>query len=153
MMSGYYHQAPNFLTVDGVSFVRSGDLGFLHDGHLYVCGRKKAVIIVNGRNIFAADVENIVLETCGQYLRAGAIAAVAIDDGTKEHLCIVAEVKMSSFLDASSRSAIHSCIHRAVFTSMHLTVHQICLLAKHSLEKTSSGKLQRYKYKQYFENY
>ena len=153
MMSGYYHKAPNFFTVDGVSFVRSGDLGFLHDGHLYVCGRKKAVIIVNGRNVFAADVEHVVLETCGQYLRAGAIAAVAVDDGAEEQLCIVAEVKMSSYLNASSRLVIHSCIRRAVFTSMHLTVHKICLLAKHSLEKTSSGKLQRYKYKQYFDNY
>ncbi|MEZ5322770.1 MAG: fatty acyl-AMP ligase [Microthrixaceae bacterium] len=81
-------------------YLRTGDLGFLLDGELYVAGRIKDVIIVRGRNIYPQDIELLVESVDG--VRAGCIAAFSVtdDDGATEGLGIVAEVKPGADLDA-----------------------------------------------------
>ncbi len=81
----------NATLADGRSgYCRSGDLGFIHDGQLYVTGRIRDVIILRGRNLFPQDIESTVIETLGT--EAGQCAALAVEGGRGEALAIVAEL-------------------------------------------------------------
>ena len=80
---------------DKDGYLRTGDLGFLHSGELFVCGRLKDLIIVRGSNHYPQDIEKSV-ERCAAgvaYLRAGCSAAFAVKDSTVgEKLVILVEV-------------------------------------------------------------
>ena len=73
------------------SWVRTGDLGFLHRGELFICGRLKDMIIVNGRNIFPQDIESTAEGTDAR-LRRGCSAAFATSEDSAE-VCIVVEFR------------------------------------------------------------
>src|SRR5262249_44872013 len=75
----------------GEAFLRTGDLGFLHDGELFVTGRLKDLIIIRGRNVYPQDVEWTV-EHCHPALRAEGGAAFAVEAGGEERLVVVHEV-------------------------------------------------------------
>ena len=95
--SGYWNQPKEtekvFLRMlddsDG-PFLRTGDLGFVKDGELFVTGRLKDMIILRGRNIYPQDIEWTV-ERCHGALRAGGSSAFAVDIGGTERLAIVQE--------------------------------------------------------------
>ena len=74
------------------SFLRTGDLGFLRDGELFVTGRLKDMIILRGRNIYPQDVE-WAAERCHPALRAGGAAAFSVEVAGEERLAIVLEVE------------------------------------------------------------
>ncbi len=146
MMSGYYLRPDDeaFGNADGKRWVMTGDLGFVHDGCLYIKGRKKDVIILNGRNIVSTDVEWVLQENFPE-LRPGNIAAVPFYENEEEKLGIVAELR--DHLVAPSRKAMR----RAMYEAMEVPLHRILFVKKRTLPKTSSGKLQRYKCREYFE--
>src|SRR5262249_1250708 len=73
-------------------FLRTGDLGFVRDGELYVTGRLKDLIIIRGTNHYPQDIEWTV-EQCHSALRPGAGAAFTVEDGGDEHLVIVQEAE------------------------------------------------------------
>lgn len=127
---------------DAGPFLRTGDLGFLHEGSLYVTGRLKDVIIVDGANHYPQDIEHTV-ETSHPAVRPGCSAAFAVDGETSEHVIVVAEVNGAP-LGASEAKSILSAIRRAVRDRHDLRVHKICLILPRTIHKTSSGKLQRH---------
>ena len=75
-------------------WLRSGDLGFLHDGELYVCGRLKDMLIVRGLNYYPQDIEALVEEDTR--IRKGCVAAFACEADGREALVVVAELKRSA---------------------------------------------------------
>ncbi|HEY9735002.1 MAG TPA: AMP-binding protein [Trichocoleus sp.] len=123
-------------------FLRTGDLGFLHDGELYVTGRLKDLIIIRGRNHYPQDVEATV-EAAHEALRAGAGAAFSVDLGEAEQLVIVQELERSHLRKADPEE-VCAAIRRQVAQQHELQVAAIVLLKTNSLPKTSSGKIQRY---------
>ena len=73
-------------------YLRTGDIGFFHDGELYVCGRIKDMIILRGQNYYPHDIENVVEKSSG-LIRHNCVAAFQIQEDSEPALAIVAEVK------------------------------------------------------------
>lgn len=121
--------------------LRTGDLGFLKDGHLYVTGRLKDLIIIRGRNHYPHDIEQTV-EASHPALRPSCTAAFSIDVDGEERLAIVQEVKRSALRDLNVDEVV-AAIRQAVSEVHELQVHTIALIKTATIPKTSSGKIRR----------
>lgn len=121
-------------------YLRTGDLGFLFDGELFVTGRLKDMIIVRGVNRYPQDIEATV-EKSSDRLRATASAAFAVDYEGRERLVIVSEVirgKNENWDD------VIKAIRREVTADHELPPDAVFLVRHGSIPKTSSGKIQRH---------
>jgi len=129
-------------------YLRTGDLGFFDDGELFVTGRLKDLIIVRGRNHYPQDIEHAVEDACG-LVRAGSIAAFAVDVEGRERVVVVAELERGRRDPAEIASAFEA-IRRRLATEHELSVEAIVLVRPNSVPKTSSGKIQRHACKRQF---
>ncbi|GGO90207.1 fatty acyl-AMP ligase [Wenjunlia tyrosinilytica] len=120
----------------GERFLRTGDLGFLHDGQLFVTGRAKDVIIIAGANHYPQDIEATV-EACHPAVREMGACAVAVDDGVRERLVVLVETT-----DPPTEEVKRE-IRRAVHAKHRIQVHEVVLLEPGTLPLTTTGKLQR----------
>jgi len=123
------------------TFLRTGDLGFMHEGQLYITGRRKDLVIIRGKNHYPQDIEQTV-EQVHPELRPGASAVVSVEKDEEERLVILQEVQRGQLSDQAS-SEIISAIREAVSVHHELQPYAIVLLARKSVLKTSSGKVQR----------
>lgn len=121
-------------------FLRTGDLGFLFGGQLYVTGRLKDMIIVRGVNRYPQDIEETV-ERASSVVQAGAVGAFAMEYEGREQLAVVAETVR--IRDADWDAEIQS-IRRAVTEEHDLPPDAVYLVRNSSVPKTSSGKIQRH---------
>ena len=124
---------------DDRHFLRTGDLGFMDQGELFITGRLKDMIIVRGVNRYPQDLEATV-EQCDKRLRAGGAAAFSVEHWDREHLVIVCEVerKQNEALDGLMDKV------RTEITAQHdLAPDALVLVRAGSVPKTSSGKVQR----------
>jgi acyl-CoA synthetase (AMP-forming)/AMP-acid ligase II len=119
-------------------FLRTGDLGFLRDGELYVTGRAKDLVVVAGRNYYPSDIELAAQTVPGVRRNAGAAFAVRTDG--REHVVVVTEVADRDGLDPHG---VVEGIRRAVAQSLDLQVQGVALVRPRTMPKTSSGKIQR----------
>ncbi|MCP2288109.1 AMP-binding enzyme [Nocardia amikacinitolerans] len=120
-------------------YLRSGDLGALVDGELYVVGRRKDLVIVGGRNYYPQDIEHTV-ENADPRIRRGCTAAFAVDREGGEELIVVAEVKADADPDTA---ALTAALRAAVSVDHSITPARVVLVRAGTVPKTSSGKLQR----------
>ncbi|MBS0447557.1 MAG: fatty acyl-AMP ligase [Proteobacteria bacterium] len=126
---------------DGRAYLRTGDLGFLCDGELYITGRIKDLIIIRGRNHYPHDIE-LTVARAHPALRAGHGAAFGIDVQGRERLLVVQEVRAQA-LDEAAVSEIVGNIREAVSDEHEIQVHRAVLVRPGTIPKTSSGKIQR----------
>lgn len=154
-------------------FLRTGDYGFLAGSELYVTGRLKDVIIINGRNHYPQDIEWTVIQSYPG-IRPNCAAAFSIIEGGEERLIVVAELErnyinryqkngkksssqppqLNNFVPPTSLTAdsepsavekdILTQIRRAVAKEHDLHIHTLLLLKPGNIPKTSSGKIQRF---------
>jgi len=122
-------------------YLRTGDLGFMHEGELYVCGRIKDMIILRGQNYYPHDIENVVEKSSG-LIRHNCVAAFQIHEDNEPALAIVAEVKNPKILPDARKIAA------AVRNYLNVEVAVISLIAPRAVPRTSSGKTMRHKTKQ-----
>ena len=139
-------------------YLRTGDLGFLKEGELFVTGRRKDLIIIAGSNHYPQDIE-LTAERSHKDLRPASCAAFSIDDAG-ERLIVAIEVERYHRPDAqngnhseesrrrrvstSGAKDIVKAIQYAVAEQHELQIHQVVLLKAGSISKTSSGKIQRH---------
>ncbi len=128
-------------TDDG-PWLRTGDLGFIHEGQLYVSGRLKDLIIIRGSNFFPNDIE-FSLENAHEAIRKNATTAFSVDSEAEEKLVLVAEVERT-FMRNLPEDEIFEAIRTAVITEHGIQPHAIALIRTGSILKTSSGKIRRY---------
>ncbi len=121
-------------------YLRTGDMGFFHDGELFVCGRIKDMIIIRGQNYYPQDIEAVVEKASG-LIRTNCVAAFQINEDSEPALAIVAEVKNPKALPDALKIAA------AVRNCLNVEVALISFVASHSIPRTSSGKTMRHKTK------
>jgi acyl-CoA synthetase (AMP-forming)/AMP-acid ligase II/acyl carrier protein len=122
-------------------FLRTGDLGFIQSGELFVTGRLKELIIIRGRNHYPHDIEWTV-QSSHAALRSGGGAAFSVEANGVERLVIVQEVERSVVRQLAAEE-VFAALRRAISENHHLQVYAIALLKPGSIPKTSSGKIQR----------
>jgi 8-amino-7-oxononanoate synthase/acyl carrier protein len=129
-------------------YLRTGDLGFFDEGELFVTGRLKDLIIIRGRNHYPQDIEHAV-EEASPLVRAGSVAAFAVDVDGRERVVVVAEVERGR-RDAAEVAAAFDAIRKRLATEHEVAVEAIVLVRPNSIPKTSSGKIQRHACKRQF---
>lgn len=156
---GYWHQPEQTreifeaqpVSADG-AWLRTGDLGALVEGELYVLGRIKDLIIIDGANHAPQDIE-LTVERSDDRIRPGCCAAFSIEEDQQEKLVIVYEIREG--ISEAELPAVHQSIlgniRRAVSREHNLRLHDALVLEPRSIPKTSSGKLQRFACRQLFE--
>jgi acyl-CoA synthetase (AMP-forming)/AMP-acid ligase II len=118
-------------------FLRTGDLGFLRDGVLYVTGRIKDVMIIRGQNIYPQDLEAVARSAVPN---AGEAAAFALAEGSTERAALVIEAPKPIPADLSS---MLDAVRAAVSTHNGIELEHVVFTDRRALPKTSSGKIQR----------
>ena len=121
-------------------FLRTGDLGCLEAGELFVTGRIKDLIIVAGRNHYPQDIEQTVRD-CHPSIVPGGGVACALEEGERERLLIVQEVTGRPAEELAAE--IEAKIRVAVATEHEVVVDDIVLIPRGAIPKTTSGKLRR----------
>ncbi len=124
------------------SFLRTGDLGFIHNGELFITGRLKDLIIIRGQNHYPQDIE-VTVEQSHPALRITGGAAFSIEVNGVERLVITQEVKRH-YLRHLDVDEVVAAIRQTISQVHELQVYAILLLRTGSIPKTSSGKIQRY---------
>ncbi len=139
---GYYKRPDATAALFRDGWLCTGDLAYLLDGELVLCGRIKDVIIVGGRNVFPEDIERAVGVLDG--VRAGNVIAFGMEGYKgKESVVVVAEVRVSE--TSGGHDEIRERIHHRTLEVCGLPPRDVMLVEPGTLPKTSSGKLQRAK--------
>jgi acyl-CoA synthetase (AMP-forming)/AMP-acid ligase II len=120
-------------------FLRTGDLGFVRDGELFVTGRLKDLMIVRGRNHYPQDIENTVVGVSSA-IRPGTCAAFSVDSGTEEKLVLILEMPRPR---PERFDVLAGDIRQAVVGAHELQVSSIVLVRPGAIPRTSSGKARR----------
>jgi fatty-acyl-CoA synthase len=154
--SGYYNEPELTAASFKDGWLYTGDLGYVADGEVYICGRLKDIIIIRGRNFYPQDIEWVVSELPG--VRRGNVVAFAVSVAElasmaapatepaplEEQLVVCAEAFQA---DAAG---LREAISQAVTAELGLSVYRVEIAPQGALPRTSSGKPQRRKTKQMF---
>ncbi|MFH1796216.1 MAG: fatty acyl-AMP ligase [Pseudomonadota bacterium] len=119
-------------------FLRTGDMGFMRQGELYVCGRRKDMIIIRGENHYPQDIERMV-EDRSPLVHKGGVAAFEIAGGDDEPIVVV----VAEVLDAGRLPEPRDLV-RHVLESLGVRISRLLFVPRRAVDKTSSGKLRRF---------
>lgn len=126
---------------DGKYYLRTGDMGFIHEGMLFVTGRIKEMLIVRGRNLYPYDIEH----TCNSYQYASGnngASVFTIDVDRESKLAAVVEIQRKPFNECDHRELIKD-LQEAVMARHNIVFDQLVLVKPGTIPKTSSGKIKR----------
>jgi acyl-CoA synthetase (AMP-forming)/AMP-acid ligase II/alkylation response protein AidB-like acyl-CoA dehydrogenase len=126
---------------DGRTWLRTGDIGFMHDGQLHISSRLKDLVIVHGLNYYPQDIE-WTAQSAHPLLRADNGAAFGIEADGEERLCIVQEIERPPD-SVEALEAIIAGIREAVINEHGVVPYAVTLIHAGSIPKTTSGKIQR----------
>jgi fatty-acyl-CoA synthase len=149
VMQGYHADPDATRKAFAGGYLRTGDLGYVADGEVYVCGRSKEVIIVNGRNYYPQDIEWEASQVEG--VRKGNVIAFGTMTGPGDRERVVVAFE-TSVTDEAGKLHLVTEVRKAIQQAVGLTVDDIVPLAPGVLPKTSSGKLQRSKTRELYES-
>lgn len=129
-------------------FLRTGDLGFLHKGEVFICGRSKDLIIVRGSNHYPQDIERTV-EKADPRIRPGCSAAFSMAASTSsnsshtESVVYIAEIKDGNDTSETSLGMMVDAIRKLVASDHGFALSNVCILRQKTIPKTTSGKIAR----------
>ncbi len=120
-------------------FLRTGDLGFMHDGQVFITGRLKDLLIIAGRNFYPQDIERSI-EACHPDIRPGHCAAFSVESDRQEHLVVMQEVALGR---RPNLDAFIGSIQMAIMQGHGLSAGAILAVRPGTIPLTSSGKIRR----------
>jgi long-chain fatty acid adenylyltransferase FadD28 len=123
------------------AWLRTGDLGFIYDGELFVVGRIKDMVIVRGRNHYPDDIEATIQEVTG-----GRVAAISVQDDRSEQLVAIIEVKKRGATEEEvlqSYATVKRDVTSAISTTHGITAADLVLVPRGAIPITTSGKIRR----------
>lgn len=123
------------------TYLRTGDLGFLHDNELYVTGRIKDLIILYGKNHYPQDIEYSLMHS-PLHRVLGKCAAFVIQEDHEYKLTVMCEVK-NRFMDEATQDTLFNDIFELIYQNHQLEVHTIALIPLKAMPHTTSGKIRR----------
>ena len=146
---GYWNDAvktkENFaVQLKGKKYFKTGDLGIYSNNNLYIAGRIKDLIIINGRNYYPQDIEHLT-GIAHDYMVPNSVAAFTVN----EKLVVVAEVILNKQTD---KEQIINAVISNISTELELPIDELVLVRKGTLSKTTSGKIQRSACREFFLN-
>lgn len=142
MLTGYYNRPDATRKAFHRGWLLTGDLGFLHQGEVYVIGRKKDLIIVGGKNIFPQDLENLAYTVKGIHPGRAVAFGLMNDSLGTEEVVIVAECE-SGLDDPRILEDLEAKIRLALIQGSEITPRQVKVVPPPWILKTSSGKTAR----------
>ncbi|HEV8150250.1 MAG TPA: hypothetical protein VGP61_08715, partial [Gemmatimonadales bacterium] len=148
VMQGYFEQPDSSARALRNGWLHTGDEGYLSHGDLYVCGRQKDIVIVNGRNFYPEDLEWAVGELPG--VRSGNVVAFGVGglgSGERERVVVVVESK-----GKLAASQLGAEVRRRIVDSVGLQVDEVVIARPGTVQRTSSGKVKRSLLKSQFES-
>lgn len=126
---------------DGRYYLRTGDMGFIHKGMLFIAGRIKEILIIRGRNFYPYDIES----TCNNYHYAvgnNGASVFTIDEGGESKLVAIVEIKKRAFAECD-RDRMKNDLQEAVMDRHNITFDKLVLVKPGTIPKTTSGKIKR----------
>ena len=140
MLTGYYHRPDETEKTMLDGWFKTGDLGYLADGELYISGRKKDMIIVGGKNIYPQDIEYLSMQVKGVHQgRVVAFGVINEKIGTEE-VVVVAEIEAEMMRE---NDQIKEQIRKTIAQNSAITLKDAYVVQPKWLIKTSSGKIAR----------
>ncbi|MCR8843803.1 amino acid adenylation domain-containing protein [Paenibacillus sp. SC116] len=144
--SGYYNnESATTERITKSGWLRTGDLGFMRNGRLYVTGRAKDILFVNGQNVYPHDIERICENV--EPIKLGTIAACGVSNPETKSDDVLLFVAHHGKIDAFAPLAL--TLHSHVQQQLGIAVKHVIPVAK--LPKTTSGKIQRYKLSEWYD--
>ena len=134
--------AAAFVEHHGATWLRTGDLGALSDGELFITGRLKDMLIVRGRNLYPQDLERAVEEQVPR-IRKGRVAVFPVDQDGREAIGVAAEAGRGALNGGDGAQALADAVVRAVAEACGDPPAVVVLLNPGGLPRTTSGKIQR----------
>ena len=148
VMGGYFGQPEVSAHTLRDGWLHTGDEGYLSHGELYVCGRQKDIVIVNGRNFYPEDLEWAVGELPG--VRSGNVVALGVGGlGTGDRERVVVVVESKGKLPPAELSLE---VRRRIVDSVGLQVDEVVIAPPGTVQRTSSGKVKRSLLKSQYES-
>ncbi|MFA7613825.1 MAG: AMP-binding protein [Candidatus Caldatribacteriota bacterium] len=140
--SGYYKRDDVNMNLFYEGYLKTGDLGFIHNGEIYIVGRSKDLIIINGLNLCPEEIEKQILEV--PEVRPGRLAAFAVPnkDESSEEIQVVVELKGHNF-SSQRREIIREKIAQVASELIAIKAHQVSIVPPGTVVKTTSGKIKR----------
>ena len=134
---------------DSISYLRTGDLGFLHEDELYVTGRIKDMMIIRGRNVYPSDLEDSARDA-HPLIRPGGVLAFSVGpgelrtdpDGADERVVVLVETKANRLSDHEAEE-ISTSVRRSIYADHQLACSLVVIGQVGLVHKTTSGKLRR----------
>lgn len=130
---------------DGLNYLNTGDLGFITERQLYVTGRSKDMMILNGKNYYPQDIESSV-NYCDESIHSGYCAAFECE----RELVVVSEIARQSLKKLKPCDVVEN-ISNAIYSDHEISPSKVVLIAPYKIPMTSSGKIRRKRTKELFE--
>jgi len=141
LMDGYFHNEVASRAVLRDGWLCTGDLGFVHDGQLYVTGRAKEIIIKRGRNYYPSDLEAAAIEAAGDgVVRAAAAFGCPDERSGTEDVVLVLETRR---IDGTQREALDKAVNGALIAGFGIRADVVVFVPQRTIPRTTSGKVQR----------
>jgi hypothetical protein len=126
-------------------WLRTGDLGYMEKGHLFISGRKKDLVIINGKNYYPQDIELRVQQYDEELIRPGCVAVFAVTDSFQDSECfvVVCEVRDQAQHQLAALEQMGNNLFQDLLTEFQQALLQIVFIKERTIPKTTSGKLKR----------
>lgn len=145
VFKGYYRNDDETVVSLSGEWLRTGDLGFVHAGELYIAGRYKEILVIRGENIMPHEIEWLAEEARGQGTGGERVAAFSVSHKGGEEIALVVE---TSEKEESALAELDHAIRSRIGRAMSLPVADLVFVKRGTIPRTSSGKIQRGKVKQ-----